>query len=173
MRFRDVLGRLTGISTPVFGVSWNPPQSERDIASNVLTFLEDRRVLYNPSVVEIPEHCVESVVEIRHELTRFIQAGGRDGELGGHLQAMRAACRKFMTSVGDVRQPTQQLWSLGNYQGWVFLSALGELRGVFGVHVAQLAAKYGLDVGRELATILPGKDSDSKDDTGDHWPEVH
>jgi len=33
--------------------------------------------------------------------------------------------------------------------------ALGELRGVFGVHVARLAAPYGLDVKGDLGTILP------------------
>ena len=39
-----------------------------------------------------------------------------------------------------------------------FNQALGELRGVFGVHVGILAAKYGLDVESELASILPEED---------------
>ncbi len=33
-------------------------------------FLEDRRVLYAPDSLEVPSHCVESVLEIR----RFLSA---------------------------------------------------------------------------------------------------
>jgi len=123
-----------------------------------MTFLEDRRVLYDPTEVEIPEHCVESVLQIRQELTRAIQGSGRDSDLTAHLQAMRAACRKFVGSVAGTSRTPRIITSLGTYQGWVFVSALGELRGVFGVHIAQIAAKYGLDVAKELVPILPAKD---------------
>jgi hypothetical protein len=43
----------------------------------------------------------------------------------------------------------------------VFNGAVGELRGVFGVHVARLAASHGLDVEDELASILPEASDDS------------
>ncbi|MGB8682457.1 MAG: hypothetical protein WCD12_06190 [Candidatus Binatus sp.] len=62
MKFKEVLTRLTGISSPVFGVSWNPPEAE---------------------------------------------------------------------------------------------IALGEMRGIFGVHIATLAAQHGLDIEDDLASILP------------------
>jgi len=42
-----------------------------------------------------------------------------------------------------------------HYANRHFNSALGELRGVFGVHLAQIAAKYGLDIEDDLASILP------------------
>jgi hypothetical protein len=32
------------------------------------------------------------------------------------------------------------------------------MRGVFGIHVARLAAMYGLDVEDDLSVILPGKE---------------
>jgi hypothetical protein len=37
----------------------------------------------------------------------------------------------------------------------VFIDAPGELRAVFGIHVAQLSAKFGIDIKDNLATILP------------------
>lgn len=40
----------------------------------------------------------------------------------------------------------------------VFLSALGELRGNFGVHLAFIAVKYGIDVEEQLAAIFPAAD---------------
>jgi hypothetical protein len=32
MRFKDIIRRVTGISTPFFGISWNPEKTERDVA---------------------------------------------------------------------------------------------------------------------------------------------
>jgi len=37
----------------------------------------------------------------------------------------------------------------------VFIGALGEFGGTFGVHIATIATSYGLDVEDELAAILP------------------
>ena len=41
------------------------------------------------------------------------------------------------------------------WQSWIFFAALGELRGVFGLHIAKIAAQYGLDIEEDLASILP------------------
>ena len=54
--FKTIAKSLTGISTPVFGVSWNPPKTEREIARQLLVLLEDRRALYNPFDIEMPEY---------------------------------------------------------------------------------------------------------------------
>jgi hypothetical protein len=169
MKFREVAGRLTGLSSPVFGVSWTPPEAEVTAARRVLAFLEDRRVLYDPTQVEIPEHCVASIHEIRQVLT--IELGKMDhGNLAQDLRALRVACRKFLERIQQLEQFDQHglsrpignvgpyISSMGSLPAWVFCDALGELRGVFGVHIAQIAARNGLDVEDQLATILPGKD---------------
>jgi hypothetical protein len=48
-------------------------------------------------------------------------------------------------------------WGFGA-DNWVFNSALGELRGIIGLHVAALAAQHGLDVEGDLAAVLPAAD---------------
>jgi hypothetical protein len=40
-------------------------------------------------------------------------------------------------------------------RSWHFNQALGELRGVFGVHVGELAVRYRIDVPEPLSSILP------------------
>ena len=51
------------------------------------------------------------------------------------------------------------------FRSWTFGSALGELRGTFGVHVAKIAAEFRLDVEDKLAAILPANaDADTGDD---------
>jgi hypothetical protein len=154
MKFQEILNRLTGINTPILGVSWNPLDLEVTVARRVIIYLQDRRVLYNPYDLEIPEHCVESVLEIRHFLTSELVALDSNSELSKNLQAMQAACRKFLD-----KQTVHRFRILrsrdDNITMWIFLTALGELRGVFGIHLAQIAAKYGLDIDEPLSSILP------------------
>jgi len=164
MRPSEISGRMTGFSTPFFGVSWSPPTVDRDVARHVLAFLEDRRVLYVPSEVEMAEHCIESVVDIRRFLTDIIGHGGIANELATALRSMRAACRQFLTDM-DIRvdERTGLLHRHGRplqgspygLQDYLLNQALGRLRGVFGIYVAQLAIAYDIDVEDGLASILP------------------
>ena len=168
MRFTEVARRLTGFSTPIFGVSWNPGQAEVATARAVLVFLEDRRVLFAPWNVEIPEHCIESVIEIRAVLTdRLVELGEHDKDVAPHLRAMRAACRKFMTTVSELEDQggIPGPWQPGT-PSWMFNDALGQFRAAMGIQIGQLSAKYGIDLEDEVATILPACD-DGNDDAGD------
>lgn len=160
MKFAEIISRLTGVSTPIFGVSWNPREPHVAVARRVVTYLEDRRVLYNPYELEIPQHCVTSVLEIRQFLTDEIAALNDDSGLSQNLTAMRTACRKFLDTVqADDRIIQFGFYrDRGHYASWIFNSALGELRGVVGIHLAQVAAQHGLDIKDELASILPTKD---------------
>jgi hypothetical protein len=49
-----------------------------------------------------------------------------------------------------------------HFRGFETLTDLGELRAVFGIQIAQLAVKYGIDVEEELASILPIEDKEDK-----------
>ena len=161
MKFKDIIKRITGISTPVFGVSWNPKNTERDVAKEVISYLEDRRVLYVPSEMEVPQHCVDSVLQIRHFLTSKIAKLDQDSELSNSLRAMRAACRKFLNNNssrnGDIIRFGVHR---GHWASWEFNGAIGELRGVFGIHVAKIAVAYGIDVENDLASIMPEQDEE-------------
>jgi hypothetical protein len=159
MRFREIANRMTGFSTPIFGVQWTPAQLDRDVANGVIVFLEDRRVLYAPYEVEMPDYCVQSVLQMREFLTDQLIRGGIANELTDSLKAMRTACRKFIETVGTRRGSEIVLPShmdmFGGASSWEFNQALGELRGVIGLHVGQVAVRYGIDVPDQLASILP------------------
>jgi len=156
MKFREILSRITGLSVPVFGVQWSPPEAGCSAARRVLAFLEDRRVLYAPDEMELPDHCVRSVLQMREFLTTELGKVNGDSELGQSLRAMRAACRKFLATVEtDDNRIIQFGAHTGHHASWVFNGAVGELRGVFGIHIARLAASHGLDVEDQLAQILP------------------
>ena len=163
MKFKEIINRLTGISTPVFGAQWNPSELEVTKARRVISYLEDRRVLYAPWQMEIPQFCIDSVLEMRRFLTSELSDLDADNELAQSLRAMRAACRKFLDTVqGGRRVIPDRHWHPNHYDNWVFHGALGEMRGVFGIHVAKIAAQHGLDVETGLATILPANDTPAK-----------
>ena len=163
IRFKEICNRLTGFSVPLFGVQWNPPKTEIQLTRRVITFLEDRRVLYNPSDLEIPEHCVHSVIEIRHFLTEVLHDCTPGSEIANHIRAMRAGCRKFLDTVQSDDRHIITFGSQHNHcSSWVFQPALGELRATFGIHLAQLAVRYGCDLEGELIKILPVEDTADK-----------
>lgn len=154
IKFGKIAKSLTGFSTPVFGVSWNPPETDRDVVRKLITFLEDRRALYNPYDIETPMFVDQSLIEIRKELTSTLQKIGDNTDISPHLRAMRAACRKYLNEVGDQTRPRYHSREFETF------AALGELRAIFGIHIAQLAVKYGIDIEQELASILPVEDDE-------------
>lgn len=161
VRPKEILARLTGFSVPIFGFSWTPPEAHRTVAKRVIAYLEDRRVLYNPSSMEIPDHCIRSVIDIRAHLTDELGRLGPESELAVTLRAMRAACRKFLDTVQEDEHAIRLFGtSHGHWASWVFNGALGEMCGVFGVHLAILASRYRVSVEDELAAILPTRDDD-------------
>ena len=165
MKFSEIATRLNGLSTPIFGLSWQPPRSDVAAAREVITFLEDKRVLYAPYEVEIPEHVIDSILDIRRFMTQCLGPGGLADELVASLRTIRAACRKFMEHVSTTDQRGRILlaptaFGVGHMHDIEFNQLLGEVRGVVGVEVARIAAAHGLDVEDQLASILPAQDTD-------------
>ena len=151
----NILNKLTGISCPVFGISWNPDEAERDIAKRINVFLEAKRVLYSPYELETVFPVVESVTEIRNMITSEIPRMKEGSKLEECSRAMRNACNKFLSKCKDDEEFRKYANMQGNICNWIFLSAIGELRGIFGVMVGQIAKAYGIDVEEQLAEIIP------------------
>jgi hypothetical protein len=144
--FKDLANRITGVSIPIFGISWTPPESEREVVRETFIFLEDRRALYSDFCFEIDQEVVESILAIRNELTAALKRLPEKSEAVSSLKAMRAACRDYLDNTKKH----------GRFGGeFSFVSQLGGLRAIFGVHVAYLAVKYGIDLDGELVRIIP------------------
>ena len=155
--FADIARRITGISTPVFGVSWNPAEDKREIVRRLVAFLEDRRALYADFHMEYGPWVEKSVFEMRAEMTNILKACSKDEELAGSIRAMRAACRKFLDQTGHPGSPRRMLYP---HEAAMWHS-LGEIRAIFGLHLARLCSAYGVDVEPELAAIFPRADEEA------------
>lgn len=155
MKFKELVNRLTGISCPVFGISWNPPELERSIARKIIIYLEARRVLYRDLDYESLHPCIISVTEIRNYLTSELSKVDEISKLDEWIRAMRTACNRFLNRCWDDKNFRENVNYPGSFEYLIFVTAVGELRGTFGVMVGQIAKAYGIDVQDELASIIP------------------
>ncbi len=163
-----MLKRVTGFSTPVFGVSWNPPASDRDTIRKFLAFLEDRRALFNPLPAEVEDHVISSVHMIRAECTATVGAITEKAPGATHVRAIGAACRRFLDepypTFDDImerrrdphfgREESDARLRRGTHPA-AFFTALGEFRAFVGAQIAMLSALYDVDIHGDLVRILP------------------
>ncbi len=152
LKGKQLAKRLTGISTPIGGISWTPPVDERDVAKQLLVFLEDRRALYMPYDMEVGSYVMDSIIEIRQRLTKDLEQISRSSVLGESISAMRASCRKFLTDTQDDPKHRHH-WRM---EGHIW-QALGELRAICGLHIARIACAYDLEIEEQLMPILPAE----------------
>ncbi|MBU0489519.1 MAG: hypothetical protein KKD31_16370 [Bacteroidetes bacterium] len=155
LTFQEIKGRLTGFSIPIFGLSWQPDEPEIKIAKRIITTLEDRRVLYSPYVLEVPKHCINSVLEIRKLLSDEIGKISQQKELYNDIQLLRAACRKFLNYIQEYEKDLDEFPNSSMLSGFVFFTSLGEMRGVFGFVISKIAISYGINITGDLVNIIP------------------
>lgn len=152
---------LTGVSIPMGGIQWQKTTGDREVARTVVTFLEDRRLLFGDRHVEDEGHCVASALEIRAFLTEQITSSKPGRELEGCLRSMRGACRRFIDAGGPHGQ--RFLRSQFPYEADGFSLALGDLRTTVGFQLAIILSQYNLPIEPELGSILPPADEDDQD----------
>lgn len=157
MEIKSILSRIHGFSIMGTGISWEMSEPNQKIAGRIISYFEDRRVLFNDYELEIPDHCVQSVLKIREFLTTQIgELKTKDSSITDNLESMRATCRKFLDAVQDSENQIIVNNSFsGGPKSWTFFTALGELRAMLGLHIAIIAAKYDFSVNDDLAKILP------------------
>jgi hypothetical protein len=143
----SVARSINGLS--VYGISWKPPVDKRRIVKDLITYLEAKRVLYVPYDMEFGLWANESVLQIREELTKALKACPSDDELTGPIREMRAACLMFLDLMGS---PTGRGRFFDDENMWV---ALGQLRGIFRLQLAELSVVYGVEVEGELVYTIP------------------
>lgn len=153
---KSLKSRLGGFSTLSVEESFKAPTHDRLIARDIITSLEDKRALYVSSISEQPEYVVQSILQMRQELTGGLQRISDGSPAEAAFRIMRAACRDFLENPAvKGEQQSEMLFNRGHWQQEEFLLGLGKLRSVFGQQIAQIGYLYGVDIEEQLSTILP------------------
>ena len=161
-RWKEVASRITGFSTPFFGIEWQPPVSERDIAAKALTYIVSRNVLdVSFEKEESPERTYYDAEKIREELTKIMQEISWDTTVFRQLDAIREACSIFRRRLREGKLERYGYYSpIPNEVGKAqFLQALGGFRAACGIQIMVLCVTYKIDVPAKLAGCLPPPDS--------------
>ena len=90
---------ITGISTPVGGISWSNNTTAKDRFKYLLLYLESKRILINPAYMELKEECIESVLEIKSQLvetTKDITFSEKDINI---VRGLIRACNEYLNVV--------------------------------------------------------------------------
>jgi hypothetical protein len=124
--------------------------SDRQIARQLLTHLEGRRVLTESprrSLEDLPG-VVRSVEKIRSRLDELLEKGAAGDELAAYLRWMRGASLAFLDQAGHdgarLRQDQVE-----------FALRLGEYQARMGEQLALLAIAYEIEFEDSLARIMP------------------
>jgi hypothetical protein len=149
LKRRELAARLIGIRTPIGGIDWEPPPEEQDRARRVLTYLANQQALWDPYDIAISSFVTQSIVDLRGELRSDLEELPADSVLHEALRAMHAACRHFLEENQSPRS------GYGPPYEAQLHSTLGELRALFGIHMARIACAYDLEVDPRLEGILP------------------
>jgi hypothetical protein len=124
----------------------------------MIVALEDRRALSDTHTLANADSLLHSIMTIREVLTQTLQRLPEGAKSAALVRDMRLACHAFLNGVEELhpRWPDEVQFErdLG----------LGELRGVFGMNLAVLAEKFGIEVHPPLDTILPPDVDDEPDD---------
>ncbi len=149
LKGRELVVRLTGIQTPIGGVDWQPPLEEQNQAREILTYLAEQQVLRDRYHVAIGSFVVQSIIDLRGRLRSEIENLRTNSALWEGLHVMHAVCRRFLEENQSPRS------GYGPPYEAQLHCTLGELRALFGIHIARIACAYDLEVEAHLTDILP------------------
>lgn len=159
MKLKEIANKLTGFSTPIFGISWTPAKLEIETARKVLNFLDNRRVLYVVHELESPTNCIKSILEIREYLVGQLSDLDNNSELANILKAMLDACINFLNRVQEQyyfdKEEGNIKHNLNEHEKIHFYNAMGELRATMGILIAMIIVVYSLSYEGKLINIFP------------------
>ncbi|MFR9707918.1 DUF6650 family protein [Paenibacillus sp. MB22_1] len=97
--------KITGISAPFGGLSWEITESERQGIEKLFYFLEAKRLLTNPIEMEMPEQCATSTIENKNFIVVLLGDRAFSDATKTILRSMTDACNTFLDELNAKKRP--------------------------------------------------------------------
>ena len=143
--------RLTGISVPFGGLSWDQNTTAKERFQYLLIYLESKRILVNPREMELKSECVQSALEIRHTLTEIVKDAVFEQEDLEIVRNMIGSCNDFLNSTHEDDVPHLIFKLDGTH--WAnsrFDKAMKKLRSDFRCHLTKIEERHSLRFMQEI-----------------------
>lgn len=136
----------------VGGISGEDNPTAKDFYRDLLLYLESKRVLFNPGAVEQREHCIASVLEMKHTLSGSIRGKRLTDKELQPIREMIDACNNYLDKVGISDDSDFIILATEGYE-WFDNSlngALGSMRNRFRTSIHSIEKDYDLKYGKEI-----------------------
>lgn len=100
--------RVTGVSTPFVGMAWELEPSCRLVLEQLVTYLDNRRVLVAFFRTESSGYVLESVLDIRLRIQKYREQIPADTAAHAILGKLLEACRQYLTQTEDLASQQAQ-----------------------------------------------------------------
>ena len=143
--------RLTGISVPFGGLSWDQNTTAKDRFQYLLIYLESKRILVNPCEMELKKECVQSTLEIKHTLIEIVKDAIFDQEDLEIVRSMIGACNDFLNATREDDIP-RLIYKLDGTH-WAnsrFDVAMKKLRSDFCCQLKKIEERHALSFMQEI-----------------------
>ncbi len=138
--------RITGLSTPFGGVSWEYTTSPKKRIMDFFRFLESKRLLTNPWYLEVVSQCVESALEIKSALVSLTNDVDFLKEDCFVISTMIDASNKFLDELNKIQDFIPYVHTGNN----LFDYALKKYRDEIKNGVRYFEASYDLKFGKDI-----------------------
>ena len=154
--------RVTSITLPfIGGAKWEYLQSEKELVEKLITYFENKLILFTFITVKCPGKVIDSVIDIRKTVQASLENLDRENYLFKTLNRIRKATHSFLCyatnncedpiSCKDCRLPKSNC-----------LGGLFELRKEAGKAIAELCIAYEVEVDDNLEVIFPIGDENNQ-----------
>ena len=151
--------KVTGVSTPVGGITLEYSNSEKDLAEELITYLENRRVLFSFVSDKCPGGMIQSINKIRHRIQGLREKLTRNSDLFELLSSMLLVAHEFLEyACRDCKQPSTcnecSIYEEGCAKGLVVF------REKIGGYIEELCKKHDLKADNRLRILFTKNQED-------------
>lgn len=93
--------KITGVSTPFGGISWEYNENEKSAIRKLFIFLESKRLLVDPISMEFPDQCAQSAIEIKHFIVELLIGSPFSSETEKCLSSMINECNDYLNGLNS------------------------------------------------------------------------
>ena len=143
--------RITGVDTPLGGISWEYSETSKRGIKELFYFLEAKRILTNPVEMEIKSWCVVSTIEIKAKIAEILGKYDFNSETISCLRSMVDACNSFLDRLDAV--PVEGIIyknSNGDWENLIFSEAMRTFRATFKEKIDYLSTAYDLNFAKKI-----------------------
>lgn len=117
----------------------------------LLLFLESKRILTNPMDMEVFDHCVHSVLDIKKTLNEITKDVAWEEEDVIIVRKLQNACNNYLNAANDFDTGHIAYKRNGEWEHPAFSKAMKSFRRVFKVNISAIISKYELDFSKEIS----------------------